>query len=77
MKISINNYEAYLIDYMDGRLNDAEIRQLKAFCVQNHIDFEELTEDLPVLESTDDTFDEKEYLFKNKITLHSSHRLCC
>ena len=67
MKISIDNYEAYLIDYMDGRLNDAEIRQLKAFCVQNHIDFEELTEDLPVLESTDDTFDEKEYLFKNKI----------
>lgn len=67
MKISIDNYEAYLIDYMDGRLNDAEIRQLKAFCVQNHIDFEELTEDLPVLESTDDIFDEKEYLFKNKI----------
>ena len=67
MKISIDNYEAYLIDYMDGRLNNAEIQQLKAFCVQNHIDFEELTEDLPVLESTDDTFDEKEYLFKNKI----------
>ena len=67
MKISINNYEAYLIDYMDGRLNSAEIQQLKAFCVQNHIDFEELTEDLPVLENTDDTFDEKEYLFKNKI----------
>ena len=67
MKISINNYEAYLIDYMDGRLNSVEIQQLKAFCVQNHIDFEELTEDLPVLESTDDTFDEKEYLFKNKI----------
>lgn len=67
MKISIDNYEAYLVDYMDGRLNNAEIQQLKAFCVQNHIDFEELTEDLPVLESTDDTFDEKEYLFKNKI----------
>lgn len=67
MKISIDNYEAYLIDYMDGRLNNAEIQQLKAFCVQNHIDFEELTENLPVLESTDDTFDEKEYLFKNKI----------
>ena len=67
MKISIDNYEAYLIDYMDGRLNNAEIQQLKAFCVQNHIDFEELTENLPVLESTDDTFDEKDYLFKNKI----------
>ena len=67
MKISIDNYEAYLVDYMDGRLNNAEIQQLKAFCVQNHIDFEELTEDLPVLESTDDAFDEKEYLFKNKI----------
>ena len=67
MKISIDNYEAYLIDYMDGRLNNAEIQQLKAFCVQNHINFEELIEDLPVLESTNDTFDEKEYLFKNKI----------
>lgn len=67
MKISIDNYEAYLIDYMDGRLNNAEIQQLKAFCVQNHIDFEELTENLPVLESINDTFDEKEYLFKNKI----------
>ena len=67
MKISMNNYEAYLIDYMDGRLNDAEIQQLKAFCIQNHINFEELTEDLPVLESPNDSYDEKEYLFKNKI----------
>ena len=67
MKISINNYEAYLIDYMEGRLNDAEIQQLKVFCTLNHIDFEELTEDLPILESPNDSYDEKEQLFKNKI----------
>lgn len=67
MKISINNYEIYLIDYMEGRLNDAEIQQLKAFCAQNNIDFEELTEDLPVLDSPDVTFDEKECLLKDEI----------
>ena len=67
MKISINNYEAYLIDYMDGRLNSAEIQQLKAFCAQNNIDFEELTEDLPVLDSPDIAFDEKECLLKDEI----------
>lgn len=67
MKISINNYEIYLIDYMEGRLNDAEIQQLKAFCAQNNIDFEELTEDLPVLDSPDIAFDEKECLLKDEI----------
>lgn len=67
MKISINNYEIFLIDYMEGRLNDAEIQQLKAFCTQNNIDFEELTEDLPVLDSPDIAFDEKECLLKDEI----------
>ncbi len=65
MKISINNYEAFLIDYMDGRLDSAEIQQLKAFCAQNNIDFEELTEGLPILDSPDITFEEKECLFKS------------
>ncbi len=67
MKISINNYEIFLIDYMEGRLNDAEIQQLKAFCVQNNIDFEEITNDLPVLDSPDIAFDEKECLLKDEI----------
>ena len=66
MKIDINNYEAFLIDYMEGRLDSAEIQQLKAFCDQNNIDFEELTEDLPILDSPDITFDEKECLFKSE-----------
>lgn len=66
MKIDINNYEAFLIDYMEGRLDSAEIQQLKAFCAQNNIDFEKLTEDLPVLDSPDITFEEKEYLFKSE-----------
>lgn len=67
MKINIENYEALLIDYMEGGLNDAEIQQLKAFCTQNNIDFEELTENLPVLESSSETYNEKESLFKNGI----------
>ena len=67
MKIRINNYEAFLIDYMEGHLNDAETQQLKDFCAQNNIDFEELTEDLPVLESSSETYNEKENLFKNEI----------
>ena len=66
MKIDINNYEAFLIDYMEGRLDSAEIQQLKAFCDQNNIDFEELTQDLPVLDSPDITFEEKECLFKSE-----------
>ena len=68
MKININNYEAFLIDYMEGRLDNAGIQQLKAFCAQNNIDFEELTEDLPVLDSPDITFEEKECLFKSETT---------
>ena len=67
MKIRINNYETFLIDYMEGHLNDAETQQLKDFCAQNNIDFEELTEDLPVLESSSETYNEKENLFKNEI----------
>lgn len=66
MKININNYEAFLIDYMEGRLDSAEIQQLKAFCDQNNIDFEELTESLPVLDSPDITFEEKECLLKSE-----------
>lgn len=66
MKININNYEAFLIDYMEGRLDSAEILQLKVFCDQNNIDFEELTEDLPVLDSPDITFEEKECLLKSE-----------
>ena len=67
MKINIENYEALLIDYMEGGLNDAEIQQLKAFCAQNNIDFEEITENLPILESSSKTYNEKENLFKNGI----------
>ncbi len=66
MKININNYEAFLIDYMEGRLDNAEIQQLKAFCAQNNIDFEELTEGLPILDSPDITFEEKECLLKSE-----------
>lgn len=66
MKINIENYEALLIDYMEGGLNDAEIQQLNTFCIQNHIDFEDLSENLPVLESSNEIYDGKENLFKSE-----------
>lgn len=51
MKISKHNYEAFLLDLVEGRLNAAEHDLLKAF-VRKHPElgsWEELTEELPVL----------------------------
>ncbi len=44
-KINIDNYEAYLLDYMEGNLSNEEITLLKAFASQHpelNIDLEEL-----------------------------------
>lgn len=66
MKINRNNYEAFLLDYLEGRLNSQEVGQLKMFCLQQGIDFDELTRDLPVLEAGDAVMD-KTALFQAEI----------
>lgn len=62
--INIDNYEAYLLDYLDGNLSPDEAEQLKAFVVAQGLDWNELTEDLPVLEAPGVTYQDKESLKK-------------
>ena len=66
MKTNINtdNYEAYLLDYMEGNLSPDEAEQLKAFVAAQGLDWNELTEELPHLEAPQIKFENKERLKK-------------
>jgi hypothetical protein len=66
--INTDNYEAYLLDYMEGNLSPDEAEQLKAFVVAQGLDWNELTEELPHLEAPAVTYQGKERL-KKKATL--------
>ncbi|MBO6024031.1 MAG: hypothetical protein J6P83_04170 [Bacteroidales bacterium] len=70
MKTNINtdNYEAYLLDYMEGNLGPDEAEQLKAFVAAQGLDWNELTEELPHLEAPAVAHPDKESL-KKKGTL--------
>ena len=70
MKTNINtdNYEAYLLDYMEGNLGPDETEQLKAFVAAQGLDWNELTEELPHLEAPVVTYQAKESL-KKKATV--------
>ena len=60
--ITTNNYEAYLLDYMDGNLSPDEAEQLKAFVAAQGLDWDELTEELPHLEAPQIAYEGKESL---------------
>lgn len=60
--ITIDNYEAYLLDYMEGNLGPDEAKQLKAFVAAQGLDWDELTEELPHLEVPQIEFANKERL---------------
>ena len=62
--INIDNYEAYLLDYMEGNLSPDEAEQLKAFVAAQGLDWNELTEELPHLEAPQIEFENKERLKK-------------
>jgi hypothetical protein len=62
--ITIDNYEAYLLDYMEGNLGPDETEQLKAFVAAQGMDWGELTEELPHLEAPQIEFENKERLKK-------------
>ena len=62
--ITTDNYEAYLLDYMEGNLSPDEAEQLKAFVVAQGLDWDELTEELPHLEAPQVEFEDKERLKK-------------
>ncbi|MCA0429715.1 MAG: hypothetical protein LCH32_04365 [Bacteroidetes bacterium] len=66
-KINLNNYEAYLLDYFEGSLNELDCNELKGFIKQNpqlNIDFEDFN--LPILKVETNEFEIKNSLKKNK-----------
>ena len=64
MNITTDNYEAYLIDYLDGNLSADETEQLKQFVAVQGLDLAELTEGLPQVTAPDITYNDKESLKK-------------
>ena len=66
MKTNINtdNYEAYLLDYIEGNLSPEGAAQLKAFVATQGLNWEELTEELPHLEAPNIVYEGKEKLKK-------------
>ena len=62
--IPTDNYEAYLLDYMEGNLNADETKQLKAFVAAQGLDWNELTAPLPYLEAPHIAYEGKEKLKK-------------
>ena len=68
MNITTDNYEAYLLDYMEGNLSPDEAEQLKAFVATQGMDWNELTEELPHLEAPQIAFEGKEKM-KKKATV--------
>ncbi len=62
--ITTDNYEAYLLDYMEGNLSPDETKQLKAFVAAQGLDWNELTAPLPYLEAPQIAYEGKEKLKK-------------
>lgn len=62
--ITTDNYEAYLLDYLEGNLGTDEAEQLKAFVAAQGLDWNELTEEMPHLEAPQIEFENKERLKK-------------
>ena len=62
--INTDNYEAYLLDYLEGNLSPDEAKQLKAFVAAQGLDWDELTEELPHLEAPAVAYQDKESLKK-------------
>ena len=62
--ITTDNYEAYLLDYMEGNLSPEGAAELKAFVAAQGLDWSELTEELPYLAAPQVAYEGKEKLKK-------------
>ena len=69
MNITTDNYEAYLLDYMEGNLSPDETNQLKAFVAAQGLDWDELTAPLPCLEAPQTVYEDKEKLKKKGVVV--------
>ena len=68
MNITLDNYEAYLLDYVEGNLSPEGAAELRQFVVAQGLDWDELTEELPHLEAPALAYENKEGL-KKKATV--------
>ena len=66
MNINTDNYEAYLLDYVEGNLSPKEAAQLRQFVAAQGLDWDELTSPLPHLEAPQIAFEGKSRLKKNR-----------
>jgi len=64
MNITIDNYEAYLLDYVEGNLSPEGAAELRQFVAAQGLDWDELTEELPHLEAPALAYENKEGLKK-------------
>ena len=69
MNITIDNYEAYLLDYLEGELSPEGAAELQAFVTAQGMDWAELTEALPHLEAPQIEYENKEGLKKKPIVV--------
>lgn len=67
--ITTDNYEAYLLDYMEGNLSPDETKQLKAFVAAQGLDWDDLTAPLPYLEAPQVAYEDKENLKQRSLSL--------
>ena len=67
--ITTDNYEAYLLDYIEGNLSPDETKQLKAFVAAQGLDWNELTAPLPYLEGPQVAYEGKERLKQRPLSL--------
>ena len=68
MNITTDNYEAYLLDYVEGNLSTEGAAELRQFVAAQGLDWDELTEELPHLEAPALAYENKEGL-KKKATV--------
>ena len=67
--ITTDNYEAFLLDYMEGNLNPDKAEQLKAFVTAQGLEWNELTEELPHLEAPEVSYENKDKQKKQRTVL--------
>lgn len=68
MNITTDNYEAYLLDYVEGNLSPEGAEELRQFVAAQGMNWDELTEELPHLEAPVLAYENKEGL-KKKATV--------
>ncbi len=75
-KINLHNYEAFLLDYLDGNLNADDLAELKTFALLNpQLDIDFSADELPSFKATQLNFENKTSLFKTPEDIYNEELL--